>query len=311
MRIILSIAIAIFCGVLIGASIGGSIQTSWPFGEYLWAIGGLVGGFFAYCAVDFAHFRAGVTRAFENAVMVFIETYEAAATWHPNRRYWRLWRAHAKLYWRAVMWEMCALYAIIASVMVGFLTGMAIYGNGLADNLQHGGDLVFTVGGLAALAVLFMSPMMMLAPGRISQHNRRRIYQFESSMSRWAVLNLNPISVTVWTLYGAYQVALWFADLIGSAITRIPLAAQVVRATAAASVRSAAHFVGYLIAYVHSEVRVICFVDTALFVVVAHFMGFTLWGNLLAAALGAGFGVLNYLVVGIRLLKVAPARRTS
>ena len=48
--------------------------------------------------------------------------------------------------------------------------------------------------------------------------------------------------------------------------------------------------------------------DTALFVIVAHFLGFTLQGNLLAATAGGIFGVVNYFVVGVWWLKLTPAK---
>lgn len=59
--------------------------------------------------------------------------------------------------------------------------------------------------------------------------------------------------------------------------------------------------------YIHSDERTLCGVDAAIGVVAGHFLGHSLVAVLLGAVVGALWGVVNYEIVSVRWLKLAPA----
>lgn len=70
-----------------------------------------------------------------------------------------------------------------------------------------------------------------------------------------------------------------------------------------------ARFVRLVFIYIHSTARVVCFVDTALGVAVAYtLVAPTLQAMLAGGAFGLVFGVLDYELISVRLLKLVPAR---
>lgn len=69
-----------------------------------------------------------------------------------------------------------------------------------------------------------------------------------------------------------------------------------------------ARFARLVFVYIHSTERVVCFVDIALGVAVAYtLVSPTLPAMLTGGGLGLVFGVLNYELISVRLLKLAPA----
>ena len=68
--------------------------------------------------------------------------------------------------------------------------------------------------------------------------------------------------------------------------------------------KAAALFLKHLFLLIHSDMRVLCMTDAALFAGVGYFLGSALWG----AILGGLFGVLNYKVVSEYILGIVPAK---
>jgi hypothetical protein len=100
-------------------------------------------------------------------------------------------------------------------------------------------------------------------------------YDAEASrgVSLFLLKHVNPISATYWMLCGA-----WYL------LRRVPAFAKLT-------------FV-----YVHSDLRTLCFVDAAL----GAGCGYLFGSAILGALVGGVLGVLNYELVSIRLLKLAP-----
>lgn len=73
-----SIGFACLLGAFIGTLVALEISECFTYGSWLWGIGALVGGFVAYCAVDFRHFCAGVVRSYQKTI-----------NWRPDRPYWK------------------------------------------------------------------------------------------------------------------------------------------------------------------------------------------------------------------------------
>ena len=296
----ISVFTAIFCGVLIGALIGSAIETSLAFGNYLWAAGALAGGLFAYCLVGFGQFKTGVAKAWVATETKSKAAFEKVTGWRPY-----------KPYWIAVGTFQIAGCALLGSVLLYCLPGFMLTNSILhwMDGAWVGPVLyvpgvlitgalmsVFLFGGF--LAALFGIILMVGSPIADLQCMRDdTVYLKHLERERRAAQGLiettNPFAV---------------AKLVLKHLKDAPRYAKTAGVLLWLGLRSAGWFAGYTVAFVHSQARVICLVDTALFVIVAHFLGFTLQGNLLAATAGGVFGVVNYFVVGVWWLKLTPAK---
>jgi hypothetical protein len=70
-----------------------------------------------------------------------------------------------------------------------------------------------------------------------------------------------------------------------------------------AALPACVRFVGFLFKEVHSNIRLICLVDTAIFTAAGLILGGPIWAWMIG---GAAFGVINYLVVSVVILRLQP-----
>lgn len=110
---------------------------------------------------------------------------------------------------------------------------------------------------------------------------------------QFTYMNSNPIGVTFWTLYGIF----WL-------ITKIPMAVVETWKFLCFMTEVLRDFYIFLWREVHSEFRLLCAVDAAIGTAIGYYSGNAIVG----AMAGAIFGVLDYEIVSIRLLKVVGAK---
>jgi len=282
----LSIFVSIFCGVLIGASLGSAVELL-PQGSYYGAaVGGFIGALLAYMMDDFKTTRVAATRA-------WLATKAQSALewqWHPNHDYWRLVR----------LYDLAGL-AVLANIV--YTIPMALVARWILQHIGswHLGTIdVWLVSGLLALlegigivgtlvAVVFPIVLAIMVP---------------PMAMRWGMSPAEYDTHLSAGLKGASEIREMGNPIAVLRYTRDAVLPTILRG-AGALARDFAYFLGYVIALIHSQSRIICMVHTALFVGVAKLLGFTLWGDLAAAALGGMMGVASYYFIGIKGLEVA------
>ncbi len=117
----------------------------------------------------------------------------------------------------------------------------------------------------------------------------------ENRRIRSAILYyVNPVVVPFWALVGVWWCAINTPRLVLWAWATTVLVA-----------RKTARFAWTAFKYVHSAERRLCFTDA----VIGGAVGFYYGSPVVGALVGAVLGVMNYELVSVRLLKLAPARR--
>lgn len=274
-----SIVFACALGALIGTFAALEIADRFQYGSYFWGIGALFGGMIAYVAVDFRHFCTGV-----------VDVYHATIAWRPNRLYWRAWFA----VWLGV-WSMTATaFTFIGAMIIGgsFLDhsvkpatfddvlSMAYYGYALC---WPGVSLTFG---------------LLIAFGSVSRnYHIKTDAEYEDKLRRarddgyGMVLNLNPFGIIFWMFYHFIWAVVCSPRLIAKAATIVVAIAVVL-----------AQFVAKAFVHIHSSRRTLCFIDAAL----GAGIGYTFGSALIGTVAGVILGVINYELVTVRWLKLAP-----
>ncbi len=266
-------SIALACAL--GAFIGGLISNQLG-GQYLWTLGALIGGLVSYVAIDFNHFRAGVTSAYDNVI-----------AWQPHRLYWQAFFVNFLGAW------------LISLTFVTYLFGFLFWVDytGLTSNLERSMRLL--IGG--SVIWLFLSAISFTwATGNVERRSwMKNDEQYEVylrrqlALGRSMVRNGHPIAVISNIVY-------WTVHCLYFTVTNIPLIVRQVGHCALLL----AKFIATVFVYVHSARRTICFVDAA----IGTAVGYTYGNVLVGVVAGAILGFVNYEVVSVRWLKLAPTR---
>lgn len=111
-----------------------------------------------------------------------------------------------------------------------------------------------------------------------------------SAYGRWCLKYLNIVAVTFWISYGMIRLIIYI-------VIRTP------RAIATASV-SVAKFIRDAFLYIHSRERLLVFTDAA----IGAGIGWSFQNPIIGALLGGVLGVLNFEILSVRILKLAPSR---
>lgn len=274
------IGAAVAAGMLIGGFLASYIG--------YFKTGVLVGGFAAYVLVDPKQFAKGVMRAWQRTCQETAHNNERLRSWKPDRRYWRVWRANTGQFWLSALGFMPGFAAIFTSIVVAFCLAM---GYDITSSLLTT-EAAAWVSGLSALF-----SMTAVCSMRDSIHVKWWRRHEEYAGVRWVGMKIallaNPATI-VFTI----------AFFIGKGLYTLVVAEwhNIVRffeplGMLWMELRSAlARLVGYTFAYVHTNVRTVCFVDAAIGVMLVYQFGGSFTANIIGALIGAIVAPAQYWV---------------
>lgn len=285
----LSIALACAFGALIGTLTALEISTRFEYGSYLWTIGALVGGITAYVAIDFRHFCACVAHSYRRTIA---------------------WRPYG-LWWRAFGSAFVVAAAVVPTIMTGIviLFGTLISFDRTVPEYTLMGVFVYTPLAITPLAIIAFSIIVMLFMGtliglaetiRHGQEQEKWAERLHSTIEmNWSMARIgNPVAVVVIAMRYALRGLRY-------SIVHSPDAARATRSTVKNICNIIAIFVAGVFVYVHSQRRMICFVDAT----IGAAIGYAFGSAIIGAIAGALLGVLNYEIVSVRLLRLVPSSR--
>lgn len=284
----LNIAIACFIGGVLGVLFAVKIAEMYEFGRYLWFIGAFLGGAVAYLAYD---------------------------PWAAASAMWRAWHEladveHAKRFLRGVL------------AAAGIMTAVVVMISGIGFTFFGGflwGDSVGNVWTLTMiLSLVFCAFLTSIYPKRMGRFATKALGEPKAPRGEpenlqvvlWTLAAfINPVSfpliIVTGTLVFVGCILYDVVRFLVLVLARVPKGIWL-------SVVFAVRFIRLVFVYIHSTARVVCFVDTALGVAVAYtLVAPTLQMMLAGGVLGLVFGVLNYELISVRLLKLVPARANA
>jgi hypothetical protein len=274
----LSVALASGLGALIGGLVAAQLAQVFHFYELLAGIAGMIaGGSVAYCAIDFRHLCSGVARAYKNTL-----------AWKPYGPYWKT------VGMNMIPWGMVGAY--ILGGMFFLLVGT--HGNTLAHITPI--TRVFSAGWLiSTLGLGFQEASMSTGTHTVNEFGRLRLLvrsqRRSSFLAKWANPVMLPIGITI----VLYRLTVWTLPILLSFlefVCKAPIALN--------------NFIRTAFLFVHSERRLVCMVNAGLGTAVG-FLGFhphTYANALIGMVAGGLFGLIDYQVVSISLLKLSPTR---
>lgn len=267
----INIALACAVGALIGALVSIEIAERFAFGQYVWFVGALLGGGIAYCLVDFGEFCAGVRHA-------YFKTID--------------WRPHPMSF-RAAFAMFCAYTMMTQNMFFIIFLAVPVYIAG--KDFEFWPWLAFS---LLALGIGLLASVAIWR-GRQNATNwawlkHQRVMEKQGwKMFYWA----NVIGLSIWLIF----LVGW---LLWNAIIRIPRAYIATYHGIGWLIRQASLFLKHLFIQIHSQRRVLCFVDASFGAAAGFYFG----NAIIGMAVGALLGLLNYELVSVRWLKLAPTR---
>jgi hypothetical protein len=198
-------------------------------------------------------------------------SYYKVIDWKPNRAYWKAYFL--------VFGGLCVLYTNVVLVL-GVIVVCTVPSDGVLFGLAFAGI------GEAMIVLLSAFFALTFITRDSATSDAAYCNQLEQN-------NLFGWKLIVWTnpigaLHGAYLCCVWAA-------VRTPYATAV-------CVRITKAFIFEVFIHVHSERRMICFVDATLGAAAGYFLGSALVG----AFVGVLLGIANYEIVSKRWLKIAP-----
>ncbi|MBI2048984.1 MAG: hypothetical protein HYT29_00910 [Parcubacteria group bacterium] len=285
LSIVLSCMLGAFIGALVALQLGG----------YFWFIGAILGGAVAYIAVDFRDWAAAFRYAWRRTI-----------AWRPYSPYWKTLGV-------ALVSGICVMPTIIAAtylliVFVAFASGVR----------GHDFSVILT-GPLVAYISLFLAFMLgaFLALPEVLQSVSFNLYEVREKLigrtptRKGYKANLLAFRKKCWGVakWGNLASVLFLSvfGVVGGVVYCIIKAPRITAATwrggKVASILFFA-FARYMFLYAHSSRRVLCFTDAALGAAAGYQFGSALAG----AVIGGALGLLNYELVSVRWLGLAPYR---
>lgn len=274
----LSIAVACLLGALIGTLAALEIAVRFSYGSYFWGIGALLGGVVAYVAVDFRHFSVGVANSYRRTI-----------AWCPNKYFWKtalIFYGGIVVCYSSIVWSIGVPICFLDETETASLLVVLWF----SISMSCGGLLLSY-----ALLVLNMS-----LSGNIGHSGDNQGFELLRKAGWTMILRCNPF----WVLY-AITVGLWWLVVrIPSTVVRgVP---ALLRGTARCA-RCLAQFIIGVFIFVHSGRRTLCFADATIGAAIGYSFGSVIIGTIAGAVLG----VINYELVSVRLLKLAPVRNPT
>lgn len=272
-----SVGFACALGACIGTLVALEIAARFTYGSWFWSVGALTGGLAAYCAVDFRHLCAGIAVAYRRTI-----------AWRPHVEWWKTYL-------------MCACSMTVSSTSLVFvlwcITNAAF---AIANNGPYIPPTVLLVylclfAGVGAVWAVNASDEGSTADGSYDERllrNRKKALR--------AMCYVNPVGALLLVLAGMLVGAGWLW-------THGPDIARSIMAAISSVGLRLKRFGVEVFFYVHSERRMICFLDAAIGAAAGYFLG----SASLGAIIGAILGVINYEIVSIRWLKIIPAKKAE
>jgi hypothetical protein len=273
----LSVGLTSGFGGLVGTLLAMEIATRFAYGEYLWGIGALLGGLTGFTAIDFRKFCAGVARS-----------YRATIAWRPHAEYWK---TAGMIFVAASSVYSCGLvpFAIIRTVWIAFVPAMT-FGIPIYVEVLVVSAIMMTTAALLAFAAS-------MRPRDMTTEAYETMLVIRRNMHRELLRETNLITMTIWLFRDLPKIVWSFIagipPFIGEIFQAIGSAAKIVWA-----------FIALVFVYVHSARRTICFVDATL----GAAIGFSYGSAIIGFVAGFALGVINYEIISVRLLKLAPAK---
>lgn len=268
MNTTLRILIACFVGAFIGGLVALELHPA------VWWLGALLGGGVAYVGFNVEEVIAAVPVAFRRAT-----------SWRPNSEYWALWRFVFAQNYKAYSIMTCALM-----IPVGLMMGFDIVA------VVTSPESLFWV-----LLFCFGAPLIpAMCDDGAGMWFARGVHRAED-VPEW-IEAPNAFRFYFWILPRTIlRGSLWVAVRIPDATRTFIGATRSLLVTVGVGIW---RFGIELFHLVHSELRLLCFIDAAIGAGVGYLTG----NALLGAVVGGLWGVLNYEIITIRVLKLAGAK---
>lgn len=301
----LSVPFACALGALIGTLSALEISASFEYGSYFWGVGALFGGLVAYLAVDFRQFCAGIGRSYRTSASNIASAYRTTVAWQPY-----------KLYWKATAIVMLGLGMLALSMSIlswGSLTFLP------SDFLMDVPRAFLTI--ITGLMAFCLWVAMLCYPyinSETSFMDTRFRRQKTTSYEEWLTEDVSdgqklivygnpivlPFLVMLFTMIVLKDVSLMLYNACARLWQNRVAIADAIISMSSIIVREAKQFVVRTFIYIHSERRTICFVDATLGAVA----GFSFGSAIIGVVVGAILGFINYEIVSVRWLKLAPVK---
>lgn len=268
-----SVCVSCLFGAFIGALVALEISTRFEYGEYFWPVGALIGAMTAYLVVDIKQLRSGLKHSWQRTI-----------TWRP-----------CGLFWKAMGANFLASFSLSLSslLFLGLITsGMYMSEDYLRFFLAMVSWMAFSVGSINALIFSFD---LRKEQGEENTSYEMRLHREIGNFLYYAWYG-NPIAFAIYAVY----LTIFTGRFIFSHRQDI---AEFVGVTIPKVARTVIVFIVGVFLCIHSQKRVICFVDAALGTAIGYATGSAIIG----AIAGGLLGIVNYELVSIRWLKLIPA----
>ncbi len=266
LQVFVAVAIGIFVGLMGGWKLTGTLGPIW------WVlacpVGMIAGGLIAYIMNDPPGVGWGICRA-------FYRTWCDMTDPETQRK--------IKLLFYPFLWISLGLLHFFAWFSLGFALIYSSDTAGMDPKIMVGVVIGWDIIPWFIFSYLFAAT----AYARLSIISEGKVYEEISLFARHLLL-VGPLAVLFWWIpYG---------------LVRSP---ALIRYYGSLALEFNGRFLWHLNVAIHSKVRLICFVDAALFVGLFFVTQSLMWA-FTAALLGGCFGVLNYAYIAHRLYKVQP-----
>jgi|GEM_PF-995767 len=280
MRESVRIFFACALGALLGALIGLELKS---ISDWLWLPSALLGGVIGWVLYDIRALGAVIARAWREVI-----------NWQPDRLYWRLFGQ--KLLTSVIVLGygsalMLIWYAGFILADAGWYTFPTLRTTVYEFYWTFVCPTIFLLTGLATM-ILFVNMLLYIADAQ-AEADWHKEYGSLMKIIRTAVLLANPIVLPFTAIYGCYNLTSYGYRGVRWILPRIPLAG-----------RLTGQFCKRTFVLAHNDLRLLCFVDATIGAIAGYFLG----SALLGALIGGVSGLLNYWVVSVKILHLAPAR---
>ncbi len=275
-RTALKVGFAVFLGAFIGSLVALQIN------GYFWWAGLIVGGFVGYISYEFKAVLQAIPRAVKAATA---------------------WRAKEETIVALKVFPVFLLTNLVVFLFNAliffflFYVGAAIliFDQNIACAIEIATMATMTAGVVAAMFTTVSSQEDAgLAARRFLRYQDMYVLSETKLKCKRDMLRYNTLSILFfWIPYGIIKFVPYIYKKIPAAILGIWKGLRVIGL-----------FFWHLFRLIHSDLRILCMTDAAIFAGVGYFMGNALYG----ALVGAAFGIFNYVVVSKKILKIAPEK---
>ena len=278
------IAFQVFVACFSGALIGGFIALD-LFPDAWWSLplGMIVGGFVGYLAINLKEVKAAIPRA-----------WNKAKGWRPSEE--------LKLFIKTEFLGVFTFLVLTVSAALAILLIPVVYYQSFSAPLhmtQEDKNSMLALFILSELIpVILWLGLSFEAFGNFCDSERKELLKtrnYVRKLLRW----VNPL--TLFFYFPLRGILYEFPRIAFKIIKACPKIAK----GGVAFMKMVFAFLKHFFILIHSKLRVLCAVDAAIGVII----GYLLENVLLGGVVGGFFGVLNYYLISIRLLKLVPTTK--